>query len=98
MEQTEISGSKISISQSRRIIQPQEILQPDAIAELIDTEDSPTPSADCAKATGYLHSAAMAVTDSGLIIPVTTPNKTTLLPADTTLPANQAKSKGDSAQ
>ncbi|MEY4922388.1 MAG: hypothetical protein RLY17_1105 [Pseudomonadota bacterium] len=98
MEQTEISGSKISISQSRRIIQPQDILQPDAIAELIDTEDSPTPSADCAKATGYLHSAAMAVTDSGLIIPVTTPNKTTLLPADTTLPANQAKSKGDSAQ
>ncbi|WP_049633139.1 patatin-like phospholipase family protein [Yersinia aldovae] len=108
LEQADINSGKTSISLSRRLIQPQDILQPDAMAELIETEDlatasdivhvsDVTPSASSKKMTGHLHPAAMTVTDSGLIIPATTRNKTQRLAADIMLPAHQAKAKGDSA-
>ncbi|MFW5386877.1 MULTISPECIES: patatin-like phospholipase family protein [unclassified Yersinia (in: enterobacteria)] len=101
---TGINGEKTSISLSRRIIQPQDINQPDDMAELIDTDDSSfditqTPDiitpADSVTATHYGLPAQMSMSDNGLIIPTNTNRKP--LPVEIILPASVAKNKGDTA-
>ncbi|CNH31664.1 patatin [Yersinia pekkanenii] len=98
--QAEAHGGKSAISLSRRMIQPQDINQPDDMAELIDIDDSSfditqtpdisTPAASMTATGGHL-SAQMAVGDSGLIIPSTAHSN--IKP----LPAGVAKNKGDAA-
>ncbi|AKP34207.1 patatin-like phospholipase family protein [Yersinia aleksiciae] len=88
--QAEISGEKTAIPLSRRMIQPQDINQPDDMAELIDADDSSfdiiqtpdiiTPIDSVAVANQHLP-AQMTMADSGLIVPTTA----------------RSKSKGDTA-
>ncbi|MFA3777358.1 patatin family protein [Yersinia sp. 1652 StPb PI] len=103
-DQAGVNGEKTSISLSRRIIQPQDINQPDDMAELIDTDDSSfditqTPDiitpADSVTATHYGLPAQMSMSDNGLIIPTNTNRKP--LPVEIILPASVAKNKGDTA-
>lgn len=106
LEQSEMNGEKTSISISRRIIQPQDINQPDDVSGLIDNDDSsftiiPSPEitapANAVKIPEHPLSSPMTVADSGLIIPAVTRGKKTLLQAEIILPPEVAKTKGDTA-
>lgn len=106
LEQSESNGEKTSISLSRRMIQPQDINQPDDMADLIDNDDysfditqSPDIIAppDAAKITHHSLPPQMTVAGSGLIIPTTTSSKKKSLQAEVILPPEAAKTKGDSA-
>ncbi|QHB31331.1 patatin family protein [Yersinia canariae] len=107
LEQSEIKGEKTSISLSRRMIQPQDINQPDDMADFIDIDNDDssfdiTQSPDIiapavtAKITNHLPP-QMTVADSGLIIPAATRSKKKPLQADIILPPDVAKTKGDTA-
>lgn len=106
LEQSEMNGEKTSISISRRIIQPQDINQPDDVSGLIDNDDSsfaiiPSPEitapANAVKIPEHPLSSPMTVADSGLIIPAVTRGKKTLLQAEIILSPEVAKTKGDTA-
>ncbi len=106
LELSDIKGEKSTISLSRRLIQPQDINQPDDMADLIDADDSSfdinqspdiiTP-VDAVKAAESHLPPQMTVADSGLIIPASTRGKKKSLPGEIILPAGAAKTKGDTA-
>lgn len=106
LELSDIKGEKSTISLSRRLIQPQDINQPDDMADLIDADDSSfdinqspdiiTP-VDTVKAAESHLPPQMTVTDSGLIIPASTRGKKKSLPGEIILPAGAEKTKGDTA-
>ncbi|OWF82229.1 patatin family protein [Yersinia frederiksenii] len=106
LELSDIKGEKSTISLSRRLIQPQDINQPDDMADLIDADDSSfdinqspdiiTP-VDAVKAAESHLPPQMTVTDSGLIIPASTRGKKKSLPGEIILPAGAEKTKGDTA-
>ncbi|WP_050113629.1 patatin family protein [Yersinia thracica] len=107
LAQSEAKGEKTSISLSRRMIQPQDINQPDDMTDLIDNDDSSfdviqspdiIASADAAKISHYSLPPQMTVADSGLIIPAATRSKNKSLQAEVILPLDDvARTKGDSA-
>ncbi|WP_145534243.1 patatin family protein [Yersinia thracica] len=107
LAQSEAKGEKTSISLSRRMIQPQDINQPDDMTDLIDNDDSSfdviqSPDiiapADAAKISHYSLPPQMTVADSGLIIPAATRSKNKSLQAEVILPLDDvARTKGDSA-
>lgn len=104
----EANDNKTSIPLSRRIIQPQDINQPDDLSDLIESElfvasfdidnapDALT-TAPIEQATGHLNPAPMSETDSGLLIPATKRIKKKSLPTEIILPSNSEKPKGDTA-
>ncbi|CFQ49406.1 patatin [Yersinia frederiksenii] len=106
LELSDIKGEKSTISLSRRLIQPQDINQPDDMADLIDADDSSfdinqspdiiTP-VDAVKAAESHLPPQMTVADSGLIIPASTRGKKKSLPGEIILPAGAEKTKGDTA-
>ncbi|OWF68064.1 patatin family protein [Yersinia alsatica] len=106
LELSDIRGEKSTISLSRRLIQPQDINQPDDMADLIDADDSSfdinqspdiiTP-VDAVKAAESHLPPQMTVADSGLIIPASTRGKKKSLPGEIILPAGAEKTKGDTA-
>ncbi|WP_145541214.1 patatin family protein [Yersinia alsatica] len=106
LELSDIKGEKNTISLSRRLIQPQDINQPDDMADLIDADDSSfdinqspdiiTP-VDAVKAAESHLPPQMTVADSGLIIPASTRGKKKSLPGEIILPAGAEKTKGDTA-
>ncbi len=106
LELSDIKGEKSTISLSRRLIQPQDINQPDDMADLIDADDSSfdinqspdiiTP-VDTVKAAESHLPPQMTVADSGLIIPASTRGKKKSLPGEIILPAGAEKTKGDTA-
>ncbi|OVZ92236.1 patatin family protein [Yersinia frederiksenii] len=106
LELSDIKGEKNTISLSRRLIQPQDINQPDDMADLIDADDSTfdinqspdiiTP-VDAVKAAESHLPPQMTVADSGLIIPASTRGKKKSLPGEIILPAGAEKTKGDTA-
>lgn len=106
LELSDIKGEKSTISLSRRLIQPQDINQPDDMADLIDADDSSfdinqspdiiTP-VDAVKAAERHLPPQMTVADSGLIIPASTRGKKKSLPGEIILPAGAEKTKGDTA-
>ncbi|WP_145508390.1 patatin family protein [Yersinia alsatica] len=106
LELSDIKGEKSTISLSRRLIQPQDINQPDDMADLIDADDSTfdinqspdiiTP-VDAVKAAESHLPPQMTVADSGLIIPASTRGKKKSLPGEIILPAGAEKTKGDTA-
>ncbi|WP_042568604.1 patatin-like phospholipase family protein [Yersinia intermedia] len=105
-DQAEINGENISISLSRRMLQPQDINQPDDMAALIDIDDSSfditqppniITSPDSTATTKHGLPAQMRVSGNGLIIPVTTHSSRKPLAGEIILPADMAKNKGDTA-
>ncbi|WP_145536378.1 patatin family protein [Yersinia alsatica] len=106
LELSDIKGEKSTISLSRRLIQPQDINQPDDMADLIDADDSSfdinqspdiiTP-VDAVKAAESHLPPQMTVADSGLIIPASIRGKKKSLPGEIILPAGAEKTKGDTA-
>ncbi|CBY28728.1 patatin-like phospholipase family protein [Yersinia enterocolitica] len=106
LDQSEINSGKTSIPLSRRMIQPQDINQPDDMADLIDNDDSSfaitqspeiTAPANATKASDHHLPPQMTVADSGLIIPTVTRSKKKPLQAEIILPSDGAKTKGDTA-
>ncbi|WP_145576895.1 patatin family protein [Yersinia alsatica] len=106
LELSDIKGEKNTISLSRRLIQPQDINQPDDMADLIDADDSSfdinqSPDiirpVDAVKAAESHLPPQMTVADSGLIIPASTRGKKKSLPGEIILPAGAEKTKGDTA-
>ncbi|WP_050299478.1 patatin family protein [Yersinia frederiksenii] len=102
----DIKGEKNTISLSRRLIQPQDINQPDDMAELIDAEDSSfdiNQSPDIITPVNAVQAAEshlppqMTVAESGLIIPASTRSKKKLLPAEIIRSAGAENTKGDTA-
>lgn len=106
LAQSEIHGEKTAISLSRRMIQPQDINQPDMV-DFIDNHDSSfdviqspdiTVPADAAKISHHALVPQMTVADSGLIIPAATRSKKKSLQAEVILPLDDvARAKSDSA-
>ncbi|WP_145524654.1 patatin-like phospholipase family protein [Yersinia rohdei] len=91
LEQSDIKREKTAITVSRRLIQPQDINQPDDMQELIDIDDSSfainqSPDiikpVDSANATGHPLPAQMTMADSGLIIPTSAQNTKKSLSAE----------------
>ncbi|NIL22344.1 patatin family protein [Yersinia mollaretii] len=106
--QAEMGDEKTTIPLSRRMIQPQDINQPDDMAELIDdddfsfdviqTPDIITPVDSVAVANQHIP-AQMTVAESGLIVPAMTRSKSKSQPlaAEIISPVSAAKTKGDTA-